>query len=187
MKKFYLFLILGVRISIPCFSQNNENTNTNTPIFSFKRGIEIINPDSTYSVNFRFRMQNRVIYSTASNNDLSASEIEARVRRLRLRMDGFIYNPKLTYTIQLSFSRGDMDWNVKDNSAFNNSPNVIRDAVIFYGPSNHWQMSFGQTKLPGNRQRVISSGDQQFVDRSIVNATFNIDRDFGFQACIIIK
>ena len=37
-----------------------------------------------------------------------------------------------------------------------------------------------QRRLPGNRQRVVSSGDQQFADRSIVNATFNIDRDFGF-------
>jgi phosphate-selective porin OprO/OprP len=39
---------------------------------------------------------------------------------------------------------------------------------------------FGQTKLPGNRERVISSGDLQFFDRSIMNSRFNIDRDFGF-------
>jgi hypothetical protein len=38
----------------------------------------------------------------------------------------------------------------------------------------------GQTKLPGNRQRVVSSGDLQFADRSIVNSTFTLDRDFGF-------
>lgn len=40
-------------------------------------------------------------------------------------------------------------------------------------------MGFGQSKLPGNRQRVISSGAQQFVDRSFVNANFTLDRDFG--------
>src|SRR5690606_32108057 len=38
------------------------------------------------------------------------------------------------------------------------------------------------TKLPGNRQRVNSSGSLQLTDRSINNAQFNIDRDFGFQA-----
>jgi phosphate-selective porin OprO and OprP len=43
-------------------------------------------------------------------------------------------------------------------------------------------LGVGQTKLPGNRQRVNSSGDLQLVDRSIVNAFFNIDRDFGIQA-----
>jgi hypothetical protein len=52
--------------------------------------------------------------------------------------------------------------------------------VIWYQPVKSLKLGFGQTKLPGNRQRVISSGDQQFVDRSIVNATFTIDRDFGF-------
>ena len=36
--------------------------------------------------------------------------------------------------------------------------NIIRDAVITYRPNRHWNLSFGQTKLPGNRQRVNSSG-----------------------------
>ncbi len=105
-----------------------------------------------------------------------------RVRRLRFKFEGFVYNPKLTYYIQLAFSRGDMDFNAAEGSVINNSPNVIRDAVIYYNPTKNLRLGFGQTKLPGNRQRVISSGDQQFADRSIVNATFNIDRDFGFFA-----
>jgi hypothetical protein len=101
---------------------------------------------------------------------------------MRMRIEGFMLNPKLTYMVQLSFSRGDMDWTVRDNSTSNNSPNVLRDAAIYYKPFKSLQFIFGQAKLPGNRQRVISSGDQQFIDRSIVNATFNIDRDFGLQA-----
>jgi hypothetical protein len=43
------------------------------------------------------------------------------------------------------------------------------------------QLWFGQTKLPGNRERVISSGNMQFVDRSLLNSRFNIDRDMGIQ------
>jgi len=39
----------------------------------------------------------------------------------------------------------------------------------------------GQTKLPGNRERVISSANLQLVDRSLLNASFNIDRDLGIQ------
>tara|TARA_Y100001954_G_scaffold238766_1_gene308170 strand:- start:2960 stop:3832 length:873 start_codon:yes stop_codon:yes gene_type:complete len=39
----------------------------------------------------------------------------------------------------------------------------------------------GQTKLPGNRERVISSQKLQFVDRSLVNSRYNIDRDMGIQ------
>ena len=44
-----------------------------------------------------------------------------------------------------------------------------------------WNIGFGQTKLPGNRQRINSSGALQLTDRSINNARFNIDRDFGLQ------
>lgn len=42
-------------------------------------------------------------------------------------------------------------------------------------------MWVGQTKLPGNRERVISSQALQFVDRSNLNSRFNIDRDAGIQ------
>lgn len=146
------------------------------------KGLGIVTADSSFSLNFQFRVQNRAAYVSKSEDDLSPESFEFRVRRLRLKFDGFIYNPKLSYYIQLSFSRGDMDWKGTDNSINNHSPNIVRDAVIFYKPVPKLRLSFGQTKLPGNRQRVISSGDQQFVDRSIVNATFTLDRDFGFFA-----
>lgn len=146
------------------------------------KGFGVVAGDSLYSVKFQFRMQNRAAYISASLDDLEAESFELRVRRLRLKLEGFVYDPKLTYYIQLSFSRGDMDWRGPEDSEVNVSPNVIRDAVVYYNPTENLQLGFGQTKLPGNRQRVISSGDQQFADRSMVNAIFNIDRDFGFFA-----
>ncbi|MBL7857018.1 MAG: porin [Cyclobacteriaceae bacterium] len=147
-----------------------------------QRGVGLVTGDSLFSLNFQFRMQNRALYATKSDTDLAPEAFEFRVRRLRMKFTGFIYSPKLTYYFQLSFSRGDMDWRGYDNSRVNSSPNVVRDAVIYYNPNPHLRLGFGQTKLPGNRQRVISSGDQQFYERSIVNARFNIDRDFGFFA-----
>ena len=147
-----------------------------------KKGFGVVAGDSMFSANFQFRMQNRAAYVSESLDDLSAESFELRVRRLRLKLEGFVYDPKLTYYIQLSFSRGDMDWRGPEDSEINLSPNVLRDAIIYYKPTKNLQFGFGQTKLPGNRQRVISSGYQQFADRSLVNATFNIDRDFGFFA-----
>lgn len=147
-----------------------------TPYFNFTKGSGLIAPDSSFSINTRFRIQNRFGFITESEDDFDISEVEARVRRLRLRLDGFVYSKKLTYLIQLSFSRGDMDY---ETMKF---PNVIRDAYVQYAFSKYFSLGLGQTKLPGNRQRVVSSGEQQMVDRSIVNATFNIDRDFGLFA-----
>ncbi len=145
-----------------------------------QKGIEFVAKDSIFSMRFQFRMQNRAGFLTRSEDDLSAASYEFRVRRLRLKMEGFIYNPKVTYKIQLALSRGDMDWDMTQTSNVNTSVNIVRDAVVYYEPIHDLKFGFGQTKLPGNRQRVVSSGDQQFADRSIVNATFNMDRDFGF-------
>jgi hypothetical protein len=139
----------------------------------FEQGIGFHAPDSTFGMNLRFRMQNRVGLSTYSESDLGIEEVDARIRRLRLRLDGYTNNQKITYYLQLSFSRSDQDW---DNSKV---PNVIRDAMVYYNYSHKLYFGFGQGKLPGNRQRIISSGEQQFTDRSIVNNAFNIDRDFG--------
>ena len=33
----------------------------------------------------------------------------------------------------------------------------------------NFELWFGQAKLPGNRERVVSSGNLQLVDRSILN------------------
>jgi phosphate-selective porin OprO/OprP len=170
----FLKLLIGIIVLFATFSAVGQVKNT-SPYLSFGKGLGLITPDSTFSVNFRFRMQNRAAFKTISEKDFGISEAEMRVRRLRLRLDGFIWNPKLTYLIQLSFSRGDMDFEALG------FPNVVRDAYIAYAVTKHLTVGMGQTKLPGNRQRINSSGDLQFVDRSIVNAAFNLDRDFGFQ------
>ena len=143
------------------------------PSYSFNNGFGVTAPDSTFSVAVRLRIQNRIgcMFEETEDGKWELSQSEFRVRRARLRFDGFVFNPKWTYAVQLSFSRADQDW---DNSGV---PNVLRDAMIFYRPNAHWTFGLGQGKLPGNRQRVVSSGEQQFADRSLVNATFNIDRD----------
>jgi len=150
------------------------------PYFSYKNGLGFATPDSSYSINIRFRMQERALMSTASESDLSPETFEMRTRRCRLSFTGHMYNTKWSYYLQLSFSRGDMDWSVTDATTQNVSPNVVRDAMVFYKPIKNLTLGFGQTKLPGNRQRVVSSGSLQFYDRSPVNANLTLDRDFGF-------
>jgi hypothetical protein len=178
-KNFFLVLLLML-VSFPGLAQDSK---LGIQTYARKgKGVGLVTTDSLFSLNFQFRMQNRAMYSSKTDTDLTPESFEFRVRRLRMKFTGFVYNPKLTYYIQLSFSRGDMDWRGFDNSKVNSSPNVVRDAVIYYNPNPRLRLGFGQTKLPGNRQRVVSSGDQQFYDRSIVNANFTIDRDFGFFA-----
>lgn len=150
---------------------NAQERDDRATILNFK-GIQFTSKDSLFYTNFRFRMQNRLKFNNILDGE-SNNSFEARIRRLRMRMDGYIYTPKISYSVQLAFTRGDQDY---DESGV---PNIVRDAVVFYNFTDDFYLSFGQNKLPGNRQRVTSSGSQQFAERSLVNANFNIDRDFG--------
>lgn len=141
------------------------------PYYSYGKGLGLTSADSLFQFNIRFRMQNRATFLFDEDEE---TEISAQIRRLRLRFDGFVGNPRFTYAIQLSFAPGDVGVLQEGQNI-----NVIRDAVIFYRPNKHWNIGFGQTKLPGNRQRINSSGALQFTDRTINNARFTIDRDFG--------
>lgn len=158
-----------------------QQTTTSAGSFDFNtKGIIFRSADSSAHVIMRFRMQNWVVYTSTPTEDgepinLSAGTVEAAVRRLRLRFGGSLFDPRLSFNLQLSFSRNDMDWR---DTEF---PNIIRDAMVFWNFTPDLQVSFGQTKLPGNRQRVTSSGDIEFADRSIVNGAFTLDRDFGLQ------
>lgn len=179
MKKFtfLLFLFLAfsanAQIAIKQTKTDNDLKLSVLPYYNFGKGIGMTSPDSIFQLNIRFRMQNRATYI---KNDDENGGYDGQIRRLRLRLDGYVGNPKFLYALQLSFAPGDVG-EIKDGENLN----IIRDAVIFYRPNKNFNISFGQTKLPGNRQRVNSSGGLQLTDRSINNAKFTIDRDFGFQ------
>lgn len=142
-------------------------------ILSIKKGVQL-KKDSTFLMNFRFRMQNRAGFNTLSGNKFDVEKFDMRVRRLRLRMDGHVLDPKLKYSIQLAFSKSDLNLEDQDKAE------PVRDAIIYYHFHENFYMGFGQSKLPGNRQRLNSSGNLQFADRSIVNSMLTLDRDFGF-------
>lgn len=177
--KLLLFILLisissNAQITIKQEKNDNDLKLSALPYYSFGKGVGLTSPDSLFQFNIRFRMQNRVTYI---DNEGENPAYDGQIRRLRLRFDGFVGNPKFLYAIQLSFAPGDVG-EIREGENIN----IIRDAVVFYRPNKHWNIGFGQTKLPGNRQRVNSSGGLQLTDRSINNGKFTIDRDFGFQA-----
>lgn len=143
----------------------------NMPNLEIGKGITFRPRNDWFELTMRFRMQNLVALSF--DRDFSLTETEARVKRLRLRFDGYIYSPKLVYSIQLGFTGYDAE------TLPNGNTNIIRDAIVYYVPNARWNIGFGQTKIKANRARINSSSALQFVDRSIVNSQFNLDRDFG--------
>ena len=135
--------------------------------------------DSSFSVKFAPRIQFRA--NTVWNYDgdeYENPEYNFLIRRARLKFDGWALTPKLKYKIELGLSNNDISG---ANKYTGDSPRYILDAVLKWNFYENFELWAGQTKLPGNVERVISSGNLQFIDRSILNSRFNLDRDIGFQ------
>lgn len=150
------------------------------PIVFDERGITFNARDGITAFTLRFRVQEWAFVTTESDDDLTVARSQLAVRRARVRFESVVWDPRLRVNVQLSFSRGDQDF---ENSNF---PNVLRDANVSFQATPRLALTVGQGKLPGNRQRVISSGEQQFPDRSIVNGAFTVDRDVGFFAAYAV-
>ena len=151
---------------------------TNSPKFG-KGLFNLIGKDSTWSMNMGARMQFLTTAEWDSNKEgLYNPTSSMLVRRARLKFNGFAFSPKLTYKLEIGLSNKD----ISGASEFtDNAPRYILDAVLKWNFYENFELWFGQTKLPGNRERVISSADMQLVDRSLLNKRFNIDRDMGLQ------
>lgn len=173
--KYKLFLA-GV-ILISCLSLHSQEYNAGP----FGKGIlNLMGQDSTWSMKFGMRMQflSTIRWDKEDGGGLINPTSAMLIRRARLKFDGFAFSPKLKYKIELGLSNRD----IAGQSEFTrNAPRYILDAVAKWNFYENFVLWAGQTKLPGNIERVISSGNLQLVDRSIVNALFNIDRDIGFQ------
>lgn len=145
----------------------------------FGKGLQVIAPDSSssFKMNLRFQSLLNTQGSLGENSDWSTSFL---VRRARLKFTGWALDKKLSYKMELGLSNRDIS-SKQDFNEVSGSPKLVLDAVMKYKILDNLEIWAGQTKLPGNRERVVSSQKLQFVDRSMVNSIFNIDRDMCIQ------
>ena len=165
----FLFIPLGLLL------QAQEISDT-----KFGNGmINFIAKDSSFSVKFAPRVQSRYQSEWSySGEDYDPADINFSVRRARLKFGGFAFSPKLKYKIELGLSNRD----ISGANVYNrNTPRYILDAVVMWNFHENFELWAGQTKLPGNIERVVSSANLQLIDRSLLNSKFNIDRDMGIQ------
>ena len=170
----YILTLLVFLFSLSANSQDIVNN-------SFGKGFyNVVAADSSYSMNLAARIQSLYIGEWDVNDEdgIHNSSSQFLIRRARLKFGGFVLNPKVKYKIELGLTNKDQGKVASDN---NMAPKMILDAVVKWNFYKNFTLWAGQTKLPGNRERVISSANLQLVDRSLVNKVFNIDRDMGVQ------
>ena len=154
MKKF----ITAVFVCLASFTFSQNITNT-----PFGKGlINVFAKDSSWSTKVAFRFQTR--YDGTYDFSDSTFSDKAYVRRARIKGSGNVFSPKVSYKFEYDVANG-----------------YVLDAVLKWNFVGNWTVWFGQTKLPGNIERVFSSQKLQLVDRSLLNSRFTLDRDAGFQ------
>lgn len=169
------YFIIALLLSSAYVAQSQEISDT-----KFGKGlINFTAKDSSFSVNFAPRIQGRYMINWDHDGEnYGSGEQNFIIRRARLKFGGFAYSPKLKYKIELGLSNRD----ISGANEFNrNTPRYILDAVIMWNFYENFELWAGQTKLPGNVERVVSSANLQLIDRSLLNSNFNIDRDLGIQ------
>ncbi|WP_303318759.1 porin [Flavivirga abyssicola] len=147
---------------------------SNAPKFG-KGLFNLVGKDSSWTMKIGLRAQ---FLTTSIWEDGESNESSMLIRRSRLKFDGYAFSPKLKYKFELGLSNRDQSGASQFTS---NAPRYILDAVVMWNFYENFVLWFGQTKLPGNRERVISSANLQQVDRSLLNSRFTIDRDMGMQ------
>jgi hypothetical protein len=133
-------------------------------------GLVAVSADKAFRLAIRARAQ--VLY-TAHESESWDNALE--LRRARVAFTGHAFGEHNKYKLEIAISSRDLG--VRDGVA-TRSP--LLDYVFTFDHVRDLTLQLGQYKVPFNRERVISSGDLQMIDRSIVNAELTLDRDLGF-------
>jgi len=144
-------------------------------------GFRFESRDGNFRTDLQWRAQLRA--STPLDSDprqLSAFAAEDKTnfeaRRLRMKIGGHGYQPWLRYYFEVDLQPSR---DVDDSSA-----SASARVISWRADIAKWDwggIRVGQWKVDLNRERVDSSGRQQFVERSISNRVFTIDRQVGIQ------
>jgi len=122
----------------------------------------------------RTRLRAKFLYTSTASAEAAAPRHGFQIRRARVAFTGHGFGVHNKFKIELAVSPRDI--NLADG-AVRRSP--LLDGYVTFDHLQSLTLRLGQYKVPYSRQRVISSGDLEFVDRSIVNREFNLDRDLG--------
>jgi hypothetical protein len=133
------------------------------------KGVEINSADDEFQLRIRVRVQ---LLWTVLSGEVGPKDADEpgevqnnfRIRRARFVFQGHAFGKDNQYKLEIDPLRKD---------------NVVLDYYLDFTRNKNISVRVGQYKISSNRQRVISSGNLQMVDRSIVNAEFTLDRDMS--------
>ena len=143
-------------------------------------GFKLETADGLFSTKLVWRAQLRYTYVNRSDprklSDFTTREDRSNfeLRRIRMKIGGHGYKKWIKYYFEIELQP------TRSVDEPSNDANVrVIDYRITIQRIDEIGFRVGQWKVNYNRERVDSSGRQTFVERSIVNRVFTIDRQIG--------
>ena len=134
-----------------------------------KKGLQFTSADGNNFLWFGVRLQMRVANSAIRQDELPGEPVDkssdAKLNRGRLKLGGHLLTPKFAVYTEYDFTS-----------------DTLLDFRVTYAYTDWLSIRVGQWKSEYHRERIDSSGAQQFVDRSILTAWFTTDRQKGVVA-----
>jgi phosphate-selective porin OprO and OprP len=159
----------------PDFDARRQEKRPVEPTLTFApgRGLSFVSADGDFELNLKVRGQVLATFEKAHTGERETL-MGTQIRRARVAFQGHMFGAHNKYKMELAVSPRDAS---------------SRVGSVGTAPLLDWYMTFdylkeatvvvGQYKVPFSRQRVVSSGSMQMVDRSIVQSEFNLDRNVG--------
>lgn len=154
---------------IPMQKENQgEQWLSNARTFYGNEGFGFATDDDQFSLAIQNRIQARYANPFDSDPrliiDLDRHQNSLMVRRARTKLRGHAYHSWLEFYLQY-------DW----------ADPILRDMSLTISKFRWANLEIGRSKVLYNDERKTSSANQQFVNRSIVNDIFTVDRQQGMQ------
>ncbi|MDO6759520.1 porin [Tamlana sp. 2_MG-2023] len=168
MKNLIMFLLILFAGKI--VAQEIKKDSTTMPKIDIKytdKGFQFKTSDNKHLLHIESRLQFR--FATPGDQDpltfddiYPTSNTVFKINRARLKIGGHAFTPDLKYYFEYELSQSN-----------------LLDFRLMFEKWKGFNIKVGQWKTYYSRERVISSGKQQMVDRSIINRPFTLDRQQG--------
>ena len=150
-------------------AQENEKDSLQATVRYGERGFEIQTHDNRFLIQIQSRVQFRFATPEDQNpvtfDDFSDEKKTVfKINRARLKIGGHAFQPWIKYFWEYELSQTN-----------------LLDFRIMIEKWDWLSFKVGQWKVEHSRERFISSGQQQMVDRSVINRPFTVDRQQGIE------
>ena len=161
LKKVFI-IIVSIFFSFQIFGQEKDNDFYITK----GKGFEFHLFDDNYLFQIDFRGQFRATHThnvmPFFGDNFTEENTTLKINRARIKIGGHIYKPYYSFYFEQDLVGGN-----------------LLDFRIMIEKYPFLKLKVGQWKARYSRERIISSGKQQVVERSIINSAFTIDRQQG--------